>query len=78
MQILLYKLRKEKGLSQDALASVIHVSVNQYGKKERGAAQFTQDEMFAIADFFKRPIAQIFLPRKSPKRKQIQPHPRRT
>ncbi|ASA89470.1 helix-turn-helix transcriptional regulator [Streptococcus agalactiae] len=67
MQILLYKLRKEKGLSQDVLSSVIHVSVNQYGKKERGEAQFTQDEMFAIADFFKMPIAQIFLPRKSPK-----------
>ncbi|WP_410534440.1 helix-turn-helix transcriptional regulator [Streptococcus agalactiae] len=60
MQILLYKLRKEKGLSQDVLSSVIHVSVNQYGKKERGEAQFTQDEMFAIADFLKCQLLKFF------------------
>ena len=67
MQILLYKLRKEKGISQKEISSVIHISVNQYGKKERGENEFTQDEMFELSNFFKKPIAEIFLPRKSPK-----------
>ncbi|OHY31285.1 transcriptional regulator [Streptococcus parauberis] len=67
MQALLYKLRKEKKLSQEDMADIIHISKNQYGQKELGKAQFTQDEMFEIAKYFELPLSQIFLPRKSPK-----------
>ncbi|MFI3887617.1 helix-turn-helix transcriptional regulator [Streptococcus parauberis] len=67
MQILLYKIRKEKKINQEEIAKVIHISKNQYSKKERDEAQFTQDEMFELSNFFEKPISEIFLPRKSPK-----------
>lgn len=73
MQIKLYELRKKAGLNQADLAKKIGISVNQYGKKERGQQEFTQDEMFLLSNFFNKSISDIFLPRKSPKRelKQI-------
>nr|DAT02814.1 MAG TPA: Helix-turn-helix XRE-family like protein [Caudoviricetes sp.] len=68
VQIKLYELRKNAGLNQADLAKKIGISANQYGKKERGQQEFTQDEMFLLSNFFKKPIGDIFLPRKSPKR----------
>ena len=68
MQIKLYELRKKAGLNQADLAKKIEISVNQYGKKERGQQEFTQDEMFLLSNFFNKSISDIFLPRKSPKR----------
>ena len=67
MQIKLYELRKKAGLNQADLAKKIGISVNQYGKKERGQQEFTQDEMFLLSNFFNKSISDIFLPRKSPK-----------
>ncbi|MCW0993111.1 helix-turn-helix transcriptional regulator [Streptococcus anginosus] len=69
MQIKLYELRKNAGLNQVDLAKKLGISANQYGKKERGQQEFTQDEMFLLSNFFEKPIGDIFLPRKSPKRK---------
>ncbi|RSJ23183.1 helix-turn-helix protein [Streptococcus intermedius] len=68
MQIKLYELRKKAGLNQADLAKKIGISVNQYGKKERGQQEFTQDEMFLLSNFFNKSISDIFSPRKSPKR----------
>ncbi|WP_431031719.1 helix-turn-helix transcriptional regulator [Streptococcus anginosus] len=69
MQIKLYELRKNAGLNQIDLAKKLGISVTQYGKKERGQQEFTQDEMFLLSQFFEKSISDIFLPRKSPKRK---------
>ena len=69
MQIKLYELRKNAGLNQIDLAQKLGISVTPYGKKERGQQEFTQDEMFLLSQFFEKSISDIFLPRKSPKRK---------
>lgn len=60
MQIKLYELRKKAGLNQADLAKKIGISVNQYGKKERGQQEFTQDEMFLLSNFFNKSISDIF------------------
>lgn len=70
MQSKLLVLRKEAGLSQQQMADKLGISVTSYGDKERGIKSFTMDEMFLISNFFNKPLEQIFLPRKSPKRKQ--------
>ena len=68
VQIKLYELRKGANLTQEELARKLGLSANQYGKKERGQQEFTQDEMFLLSKFFNKSISDIFLPRKSPKR----------
>ena len=62
MQILLYKLRKEKGISQEEMAKIINKSTNSYRDKELGKRDFTQSEMFKIASFFKKGLGEIFTP----------------
>lgn len=65
MQKELYDLRKnENKMSQQDLADYLGISVQAYRDKEKGKRAFTQDEMFAIAELFKRKIYEIFLPRK--------------
>lgn len=63
MQKELYDLRKnENKMSQQDLADYLGISVQAYRDKEKGKRAFTQDEMFAIAELFKRKIDEIFLP----------------
>ncbi|MDJ8840286.1 helix-turn-helix transcriptional regulator [Streptococcus koreensis] len=62
MQILLYKLRKEKGLSQKEMAKLINKSETSYRNKELGKTDFTQSEMFIIARHFNRELGDIFTP----------------
>lgn len=71
MQIKLYELRKNADLTQIQLAEKLGISANQYGKKERGQQEFTQDEMFLLSKLFNKSISDIFLPRRSPKRKHL-------
>lgn len=63
MQINLIVLRKKNNISQKDLAVLLNISETQYGKKERGQAEFTQDEMFLLSDYFKLKMEEIFLPR---------------
>lgn len=69
LQILLYELRKSKGLTQRNLADKLGISETAYRQKEKGQRPFTQDEMFFLHSFFNKPLQEIFLPRQSPKRK---------
>lgn len=63
MQWNLIKYRKIKGKSQKEMAKYLDISEDSYGKKERGQHQFTQNEMFAIAELFNKSLDDIFLPR---------------
>lgn len=63
MQENLYLLRKRHGYSQKDIAEYLNISVNQYGEKERGKYEFTQDEMFALSKLFDKRLEEIFLPR---------------
>ena len=62
MQILLYKLRKEYGLSQREMAKLINKSEVSYRNKELGKTDFTQSEMFIIAPHFNKELGDIFTP----------------
>lgn len=64
MQSKLLILRKEKKMTQIGLAQVIGISAKSYRDKENGRLNFSQDEMFALANVFKKSIDDIFLPRK--------------
>ena len=68
VQIYLYQLRKEKGITQKELARKLGISETAYRQKEKGQSAFTQDEMFFLHSYFDKPLQEIFLPRKSPKR----------
>ncbi len=63
MQWGLITLRKMAGISQKDIAKYLNISEDGYGKKERGQYQFTQNEMFAIAELFDKGLDDIFLPR---------------
>lgn len=67
MQALLYKARKEAGLSQKEMAEKIGVSEATYRAKELGKVDFKSTEMFEIAGFFNKGIEEIFLPTKTTK-----------
>lgn len=67
MQIKLYALRKDNGITQDEMANKLGISRGRYGKKERGSAEFTQDEMFKISAMFNLSIDDIFTPRERTK-----------
>ncbi len=69
MQSKLLVLRKEEALSQSDMARILKISLTSYGEKERGQKEFTQDEMFLLSEYFDKPIDEIFLPRKSPKKR---------
>lgn len=62
MQENLINLRKSRGVTQDTMAKYLKIAKKTYGNKEKGITQFTSDEMFAIARYFKRSIEDIFLP----------------
>jgi putative transcriptional regulator len=65
MQIILYDLRKnEKRMTQQEIADYLGIAVQTYRLKEKGEYEFTQDEMFMLAELFNKNINEIFLPRK--------------
>jgi len=67
MQDNLILLRKNNFVTQKKLANLLDISEVQYGKKEKGIAAFTQDEMFILSDYFGLKVDDIFLPRKATK-----------
>lgn len=54
------KLRKEKGLSQESLASILNVSRQTVSSIERGKYNPSLLLAFKIANYFKRTIEEIF------------------
>lgn len=62
MQEKLIIIRKKKGITQQELAKLIGISVNQYSLKEKGKYTFDCDEMFKIAEYLDMNIDDIFLP----------------
>lgn len=60
MQIYLYQLRKEKGLTQKEMAQKLGISETAYRQKEKGQRAFKSDEMFIIADILEKDIGEIF------------------
>lgn len=60
MQIKLYELRKEAGLTQAQMAEKIGISETAYRSKELGQTDFKSTEMFNIAVLFGRNIGDIF------------------
>ena len=58
MQDNLILLRKNNFVTQKKLANLLGISEVQYGKKEKGIAAFTQDEMFIISDYFNLKVEQ--------------------
>lgn len=64
MQEKLLLIRKNRNITQQTLADLIGISLNQYGLKENGKYNFDCDEMFAIANYLNMKIEEIFLPSK--------------
>ena len=62
MQKKLILLMKEKGVTNKEIANVLGISEKQIGLKLKGESDFKSSEMFKIADYFKKPINEIFLP----------------
>lgn len=62
MQEKLAALRRYLNLSQKDMADLIGVDLRTYINKETGQSQFKANEMFMIAQKFKKPIDEIFLP----------------
>ena len=60
MQIYLYQLRKEKGITQKGMAQKLGISETAYRQKEKGQRAFKSDEMFIIADILEKDIGEIF------------------
>ena len=60
MQIKLYELRKEAGLTQSQMAEKLNISETTYRSKELGQTDFKLSEMFKIANFFKKNIGDYF------------------
>lgn len=60
MQIFLYQLRKEQGITQKELADKLGISETAYRQKEKGKRAFRSDEMFIIADILGKDIGEIF------------------
>ena len=55
------KLRKERGLNQEDFARAIRVSRQTVSSIENGKYNPSLELAFAIADFFGRPIEEIFI-----------------
>lgn len=62
MQKNLILLMKENGVTNKAIADILGISEKQIGLKIKGESDFKSSEMFKIADYFKKPINEIFLP----------------
>lgn len=60
MQIKLYELRKEAGLTQAQMAEKLNISETTYRSKELGQTDFKSTEMFLIADILEKDIHEIF------------------
>ena len=60
MQIYLYQLRKEKGITQKEMAQKLGISETAYRQKEKGQRAFKSNEMFIIADILEKDIGEIF------------------
>ena len=54
------KLRKEKGLSQESLASILNVSRQTVSSIETGKYNPSLELAFKIANYFKKTIEDIF------------------
>ena len=63
MQEKLIILRKKENISIKKMGETLGIAPKTYSEKERGLAEFTQDEMFEISEKFNLNIDQIFLPR---------------
>lgn len=64
MQTKLKGLRSEHGLTQADLAKLLGITRQTYAEKENGNQPFKADELFAISNYFDKPIEDIFLSRK--------------
>ena len=62
MQKKLILLMKERDVTNKELANILGISEKQISLKIRGDVDFKSTEMFKIADYFKIPIGDIFLP----------------
>lgn len=60
MQIKLYEMRKNAGLTQADMAEKLNISEVTYRAKELGQTDFKSSEMFLISDIFKKDIGDIF------------------
>ena len=60
VQVYLLQARKEAGLTKAELAKKIGISEVAYRQKEQGKRNFKSDEMFLIADIFKKDIGDLF------------------
>lgn len=60
MHMELYKARKEANFTQSELGSVIGVTAQQYGKRERGLMGIDLDEADKIAQKLEIPITNLF------------------
>jgi Predicted transcriptional regulators len=56
----LRELREENNLKQRLLAKLIGVSLSSYNKKENGEVRFSLKEAKIIAEYFEKPIEDIF------------------
>ena len=63
MQEKLLVIRKKENISIKKMSEYLGITPKTYSEKERGLAEFTQDEMFEIGRKFNLNIDQIFLPR---------------
>lgn len=59
MNVKLRKLREEKHISQDTLASILDISQPQYCRKEANLVGFTEDEWNKIAVFLDTSVEKI-------------------
>lgn len=62
MQDKLVNLRKVYGVRQNELAIYLDITLKTYRNKEKGISQFTANEMFKLAQYFRKPLEDIFLP----------------
>lgn len=62
MQVKLIGIRKLNNETQSLLAKLIGRDLRTYQNKEAGKTQFTANEMFTIAEHYKKAIDDIFLP----------------
>lgn len=67
MQIKLYELRKEKGLTQAQMGEFLNISEASYRSKELDQTDFKLSEVFKIAKLFEKDIGYIFTERTSRK-----------
>ncbi|MTI61862.1 MAG: helix-turn-helix transcriptional regulator [Firmicutes bacterium] len=56
----LKSLRVEYGVKQEDIARIINIAVTTYNRKENGHSDFTLTEAKKIADYFDKPIEELF------------------